>query len=61
AALSIDELDILIGNKMLEASRQNSISMRKAILQEVRNYPGFEQSELADDVMAILNDSYTMR
>lgn len=59
--LSIDEMDILIGEKMYEASRQNSISMRKAILQGVRNLPGFEQSELADDVLKILNDSYTMR
>jgi len=59
--LSIDEMDIIIGEKLYEASRQNSISMRKAILQEIRNLPGFEQSELADDVLKILNDSYTMR
>lgn len=59
--LSIDELDITIGEKLHEASQQNSISMRKAILQGIRSLPGFEQSELADDVLKILNDSYTMR
>ncbi|MFK7924062.1 MAG: hypothetical protein AB8H47_19045 [Bacteroidia bacterium] len=59
--LSIDEMDIMIGEKLHEASQQNSISMRKAILQGIRNLPGFEQSELADDVLKILNDSYSMR
>lgn len=59
--LSIDEMDIMIGEKLYEASQQNSISMRKAILQGIRNMPGFEQSELADDVLKVLNDSYSMR
>ncbi|MEO1448750.1 MAG: hypothetical protein AAFV07_04435 [Bacteroidota bacterium] len=50
--LSIDELDLRIGMEMYLANRESSLFTRRARLEAIRNWQGYERSELRPAVEA---------